>query len=295
RNPAAVSELSSQLEPADAGDSTLLISFVETKTTRNDLVDWSVGQQRLQGAVPAGSGCREKASARWRRARVDPTGRGGCSGEEDSRRVAPNSPTGSWSDDRITTDMDITTGHLILAVTTSTPAYIYDSDPKTKAYILTQGPMESTAPDFWQNGCWNAALWPLLNLTGLGGADCGGDLCTMYWPATRGSIWCPSTSGSKDFIVRNFYLKNVGTGEARTRDHVSTFLAWEEAGLPSSAKAFAGLPAWFTVATAAAGRGTTACWTWHSRRIAKASRRSTWPPALEHLPDQRRDWSKKDS
>lgn len=217
---------------------------------------------------------------------------------------SPNSSTGSWSDDPIATDMDITTGHLILsymeeylsnkekledewaslcsyeadrtgAEVAKTNAaknrypdmlpydhtrvvlekdlsvtgddyinasFISDSDPKVKAYILTQGPTDSTAADFWQM-LWQCCANTVVNLTKLKSSDGTTELCSQYWP-TEGSrlfnrfevhlvsehIWCES------FVVRNFYLKNLAAGEARTVT-MFHFLSWDENELPPSPKA----------------------------------------------------------
>lgn len=218
---------------------------------------------------------------------------------------SPNSSTGSWGEDPITTDMDITTGHLILSymeeylgnkqkleqewaglcsyeadqsscAAAAEPenaaknrysdllpydhsrvilrkeqnatgsdyinaSSISDSDPKMKAYILSQGPTAETMNDFWQM-VWECGAATIVNLTRLMSADGNRELCVQYWPS-EGSrlfhrfevhlvsehIWC------EDFVVRNFYLKNLASGEARTVT-MFHFLTWAEEELPPSAK-----------------------------------------------------------
>ncbi|PAA58180.1 hypothetical protein BOX15_Mlig023950g1 [Macrostomum lignano] len=323
RNPAAVSELSSSWSQQTRVTSTLLVCAVvlamilalfalfivqRFRSSKRKLREMTSSTGALDSSDYKEL-CRQRMSEKASGGGVEPVSTRLAAAAAAAKKTvggSPNSPTGSWSDDPITTDMDITTGHLILnymenylnnkekleqewadlcsyeaeqrsSAVGATPenaaknryqdllpydhsrvklnpehsasggdyinaSYIYDSDPKTKAYILTQGPMESTAPDFWQM-VWECGSVAIVNLTGLGGADCGGDLCTMYWPAEGSRLFnkfevhlVSEHVWFEDFIVRNFYLKNVGTGEARTVT-MFHFLAWEEAGLPSSAKA----------------------------------------------------------
>uniref|UniRef100_A0A1I8FSN5 Cadherin_2 domain-containing protein n=1 Tax=Macrostomum lignano TaxID=282301 RepID=A0A1I8FSN5_9PLAT len=131
--PAAVSELSSSWSQQTRVTSTLLVcavvlamilalfalfivqrfSFVETKTTRNDLVDWSVGQQATTREL-----CRQRMSEKERpevrRKPVSTRLARGCSGEERQSRGSRTGPQAPGATIRLTTDMDITTGHLIL-------------------------------------------------------------------------------------------------------------------------------------------------------------------------------------
>ncbi|KAK2494436.1 hypothetical protein MC885_015131 [Smutsia gigantea] len=76
---------------------------------------------------------------------------------------------------------------------------IMDHDPRSPAYIATQGPLPTTVADFWQ-----------VNLV-------------------SEHIWC------EDFLVRSFYLKNLRTSETRTVTQFH-FLSWYDRGVPSSTR-----------------------------------------------------------
>uniref|UniRef100_A0A1I8I6G1 Receptor-type tyrosine-protein phosphatase kappa n=1 Tax=Macrostomum lignano TaxID=282301 RepID=A0A1I8I6G1_9PLAT len=350
RNPAAVSELSSSWSQQTRVTSTLLVCAVvlamilalfalfivqRFRSSKRKLREMTSSTGALDSSDYKEL-CRQRMSEKASGGGVEPVSTRLAAAAAAAKKTAggsPNSPTGSWSDDPITTDMDITTGHLILnymenylnnkekleqewadlcsyeaeqrsSAVGATPenaaknryqdllpydhsrvklnpehsasggdyinaSYIYDSDPKTKAYILTQGPMESTAPDFWQ----------MVHLV-------------------SEHVWF------EDFIVRNFYLKNVGTGEARTVT-MFHFLAWEEAGLPSSAKAlldfrrkvnksYKGRATPLVVhCSDGCGRSGTYCLLDLALgRIAKGVKEIDLAASLEHLRDQRRDWSR---
>lgn len=70
------------------------------------------------------------------------------------------------------------------------------------------------------------------------------DLCHVYWPKEGSEcynifevhlvsehIWCD------DYLVRNFYLKNLQTHETRTVTQFH-YLNWPHLGVPSSLKTF---------------------------------------------------------
>ncbi|XP_071546206.1 uncharacterized protein IA-2 isoform X3 [Panulirus ornatus] len=117
---------------------------------------------------------------------------------------------------------------------------ITDHDPRNPAYIATQGPLESTAADFWQL-VWEQGSVVIVMLTRL--TENGHALCYRYWPEEGSElyhiyevhlvsehIWCD------DYLVRSFYLKNVRTGETRTVTQFH-FLSWPDSGTPASTKA----------------------------------------------------------
>ncbi|RXG72690.1 Receptor-type tyrosine-protein phosphatase N2 [Armadillidium vulgare] len=117
---------------------------------------------------------------------------------------------------------------------------ITDHDPRNPAYIATQGPLASTAADFWQL-VWEQGSVVIVMLTRL--TENGQALCHRYWPEEGSElyhiyevhlvsehIWCD------DYLVRSFYLKNVRTGETRTVTQFH-FLSWPESGIPASTKA----------------------------------------------------------
>ncbi|BES96315.1 PTPc [Nesidiocoris tenuis] len=116
---------------------------------------------------------------------------------------------------------------------------ITDHDPRTVAYIVTQGPLPHTVPDLWQM-VWEQGCVVLVMLTRLGEPD--SPLCHRYWPEDGSEVyhiyevhlvgeymWCD------DYVVRSFYLKNLKTGETRTVTQFH-FLSWPEGGVPTSTK-----------------------------------------------------------
>ncbi|KAK2097021.1 Receptor-type tyrosine-protein phosphatase N2 [Saguinus oedipus] len=87
----------------------------------------------------------------------------------------------------------------------------------------------------WESGC-----VVIVMLTPL--AENGVRQCYHYWPDEGSNlyhiyevnlvsehIWC------EDFLVRSFYLKNLGTSETRTVTQFH-FLSWYDRGVPSSAR-----------------------------------------------------------
>uniref|UniRef100_A0A915IZN6 Uncharacterized protein n=1 Tax=Romanomermis culicivorax TaxID=13658 RepID=A0A915IZN6_ROMCU len=118
-------------------------------------------------------------------------------------------------------------------------SFICDHDPRNPTYIATQGPMQSTVPDFWQM-VWEQGSVVIVNLTKL--SENGESKCARYWPENGSEvyhcyevhlvsehIWCT------DYLVRSFYLKNLTSQETRTVTQFH-FLTWPENGLPASTK-----------------------------------------------------------
>uniref|UniRef100_F7GWY5 Protein tyrosine phosphatase receptor type N2 n=1 Tax=Callithrix jacchus TaxID=9483 RepID=F7GWY5_CALJA len=116
---------------------------------------------------------------------------------------------------------------------------IMDHDPRNPVYIATQGPLPATVADFWQM-VWESGCVVIVMLTPL--SENGVRQCYHYWPDEGSNlyhiyevnlvsehIWC------EDFLVRSFYLKNLGTGETRTVTQFH-FLSWYDRGVPSSAR-----------------------------------------------------------
>ncbi|CAL1580544.1 unnamed protein product [Knipowitschia caucasica] len=116
---------------------------------------------------------------------------------------------------------------------------IMDHDPRSSAYIATQGPLPSTVGDFWQM-VWENGCVVIVMLTPL--VESGVKQCYHYWPDEGSNlyhiyevnlvsehIWCD------DFLVRSFYLKNMQTNETRTVTQFH-FLTWLSSGAPSASR-----------------------------------------------------------
>lgn len=116
---------------------------------------------------------------------------------------------------------------------------ITDHDPRSPAYIATQGPLPTTVADFWQM-VWEEGCVVIVMLTPL--SENGVRQCHHYWPDEGSSlyhiyevnlvsehIWC------EDFLVRSLYLKNLQTGETRTVTQFH-FLSWYDQGVPPSTR-----------------------------------------------------------
>nr|XP_006825167.1 PREDICTED: receptor-type tyrosine-protein phosphatase N2-like [Saccoglossus kowalevskii] len=116
---------------------------------------------------------------------------------------------------------------------------ITDHDPRSPAYISTQGPLPNTVADFWQM-VWEQGCMVLVDLTLC--EESGQVLCHRYWPEEGSQvhhiyeinlvsehIWCD------DYLVRSFYLKNLQTNETRTVTQFH-YLTWPDNGVPPNPK-----------------------------------------------------------
>ncbi|KAL4714571.1 hypothetical protein ACJJTC_006617 [Scirpophaga incertulas] len=213
--------------------------------------------------------------------------------ESDANSPSTRSSTSSWSEEPALTNMDISTGHMVLT----------DHDPRNPAYIAAAGPLAHTAPDFWQM-VWEQGSVVMVMLTRL--TENGQQLCHRYWPEEGSElyhiyevhlvsehIWCD------DYLVRSFYLKNQRTGETRTVTQFH-FLSWPENGVPSSTKAllefrrkvnksYRGRSCPIVVhCSDGAGRSGTYCLIdMVLNRMAKGAKEIDIAATLEHIRDQR--------
>ncbi|XP_039297087.1 uncharacterized protein LOC111044754 [Nilaparvata lugens] len=196
-------------------------------------------------------------------------------------RESDNSPssrssTSSWCEEPALTNMDISTGHMVLSYMedhlrnkdrleqewTALCAYEAepcastiaqrvcflsikmmlntDHDPRNPAYIATQGPLSNTTPDLWQM-VWEQGCVVMVMLTRLVESDV--TMCHRYWPEEGSELYhiyevhlVSEHIWCDDYLVRSFYLKNLKTGETRTVTQFH-FLSWPDGGVPSSIKA----------------------------------------------------------
>ncbi|KAJ7346011.1 hypothetical protein JRQ81_001961 [Phrynocephalus forsythii] len=183
----------------------------------------------------------------------------------DAPQASPSShsSTPSWCEEPVQSNMDISTGHMILAYmedhlrnhdhariklkADSNPSRsdfinaspIIDHDPRMPAYLATQGPLSHTIADFWQM-VWENGCTVIVMLSPL--VEDGVKQCDRYWPDEGSSlyhiyevnlvsehIWC------EDFLVRSFYLKNVQSQETRTLTQFH-FLSWPAEGIPNTTR-----------------------------------------------------------
>ncbi|XP_067935891.1 receptor-type tyrosine-protein phosphatase N2-like isoform X2 [Watersipora subatra] len=118
-------------------------------------------------------------------------------------------------------------------------SFLTDSDPRTAAYIATQGLLQSTVARFWQM-IWEHDSTSIVMLTSL--AEDNKTVCYQYWPSegrhiygdfevhlVSEHIWCEA------YQIRSLYLKNLSTNETRTVTQFH-YLTWPEHSVPEHCK-----------------------------------------------------------
>ncbi|CAL8314620.1 unnamed protein product, partial [Gadus morhua 'NCC'] len=180
---------------------------------------------------------------------------------------------------------------------------IMDHDPRSPAYIATQGPLPSTVADFWQM-VWENGCVVIVMLTPL--VEGGVKQCYHYWPDEGSNlyhiyevnlvsehIWCD------DFLVRSFYLKNMQTNETRTVTQFH-FLTWPGRAAPASSRSLLDLrrkvnrcykgrscPIIVHCSDGAGRTGTYILIDMVLNKMAKGAKEIDIAATLEHLRDQR--------
>ena len=114
-----------------------------------------------------------------------------------------------------------------------------DDDPKNPVYIATQGPLKNTTSDFWHM-VWDQGSVVIVSLCRM--VENGTVKCNQFWPANgfevndkyevhlvSEHVWC------EDYLVRNFFLKNLESNQTRTVTQFH-FLTWLENGIPQNIK-----------------------------------------------------------
>jgi len=115
-----------------------------------------------------------------------------------------------------------------------------DGYQQKRAYIATQGPMESTTDDFWQmlweNNCTVVVM--LINLFEL-----GQEKCHQYWPENRLEkykflvVEPLNTYDGTLYICREFKVTDARDGQSRILRQFH-FTQWPEQGVPNSGEGF---------------------------------------------------------
>jgi len=107
-----------------------------------------------------------------------------------------------------------------------------------KAYIITQGPLPATVPDFWRM-VWEENSGIILNTTSL--EEGGAAKCHKYWPDEHNAhfmcsgieVQHASVHNFAHFTVRDIILSKVKTNQDRKISLVS-FSNWPDHGVPRS-------------------------------------------------------------
>ncbi|CAF0948283.1 unnamed protein product [Brachionus calyciflorus] len=112
-------------------------------------------------------------------------------------------------------------------------SYIIDDDPKNPAYIAAQSPLQETASEFWQM-LWDNQTVVIVNLSN----KMDTDKSYQYWPDKGSKIYnkyeiqlASEHIWNDDFLVRNFFFKNIETDKTRTVTQYQ-YLSWQEDQVP---------------------------------------------------------------
>lgn len=109
-----------------------------------------------------------------------------------------------------------------------------DDDPKNPVYIAAQSPLKESASDFWQM-IWENDTLLIVSLS----SEKDKEKYFQYWPDSTFKIYnkfeihfASEHIWNDDFLVRNFFFKNIETDQTRTVTQFQ-FLNWDERVLPS--------------------------------------------------------------
>jgi len=121
--------------------------------------------------------------------------------------------------------------------------FINGMAPNTeRAYIGTQGPLQSTFEDFWRM-IWEYRVRVIVMLTKE--VESGRIKCDRYWPESLNyplkygafSVFLSQKTSDNDVVHRSFVLQNTRTMETMEVTQLQ-FIAWPDFGIPSSTISF---------------------------------------------------------
>ena len=112
---------------------------------------------------------------------------------------------------------------------------------KERRYIATQGPLASTAGDFWRM-VWDEKAELIVMVTRL--REGGREKVSQYWPETSGAsrqygtytITLTNVSEERDWTTRGFLVRD-NSGRSRQVQHLQ-FTSWTDQGVPDSPEMF---------------------------------------------------------